>query len=437
MRGKMTTRPGRLRTKVLLAAAAGLCAGSAGVTGLLANGASASSAPVSFTYWTSGWGPKEIATIDSTFDAANPGYKAEGQYISTSDEYLPKVISALKTGTQPTVLTDQNPSDLPLIAESGKLIPLNGMLGQLTDKLYPGIRASVFYRGKQLGMALADEGDIALFYNKSDFAQAGITSPPQTWTQLVADAAKLTVPAKNRYGFYVPTGDAEWISYDWEALLWADGGSLLNSSQTKATFDSPAGVQALTTWVDMVRKQKVAPATSFASGGNFDGPTAFSSNAVAMIIDGPWLEGEVPSSLKYGIALFPAGSKGRATNIGIGVVALLKTTPAQDKAGLAFIKFLASPKEGAYLAATGGGLPSSPAQLSEPSLKQAAAKNPYYKVFAANERYGQVRPITPAYTAISQDLWTEINAAISGSVTPSQALRTAANEADQALAKNG
>ena len=78
-------------------------------------------------------------------------------------------------------------------------------------------------------MALGGVGDIALFYNKTDFAQAGITSPPTTWAQVAADAAKLTVPSAHRYGFYVPTGDAEWISYDWEPVLWGNGGSLLNA----------------------------------------------------------------------------------------------------------------------------------------------------------------------------------------------------------------
>jgi multiple sugar transport system substrate-binding protein len=390
---------------------------------------------VSFTYWTSAWTSGEIATLDSQFDAANPGYKAEGQYIAQSDEYLPKVIAAIKSGTYPTVLVDQNPSDLPLLEQSGKLEPLNGDLTALTNALYPGIKASLFYRGEQLGMALAEEGDIALFYNKTDFAQAGITTPPTTWTELAADAVKLTDPAAKRWGFYVPTGDAEWISYDWEPVLWGDGGTLLNSQQTKATFDSAAGIAALSTWVNLVRTEKAAPTANFETGGNYDAPTAFTSNAVAMITDGPWLEGDIPSSLNYGVAPYPSGTKGPSTGIGILVTALFKTTTPAEQAGVQFIKFLAGPKEAAYLAETSGGLPSSPAQLAQPLLKQDEAKK-WYTVFSSEEKYGQVRPITPAYTAVSTALWTEINAAIAGKVTPSQALATAAKEADQALASN-
>jgi multiple sugar transport system substrate-binding protein len=184
-----------------------------------------------------------------------------------------------------------------------------------------------------------------------------------------------------------------------------------------------------------VRTEKAAPTASFETGGNYDAPTAFTSNAVAMITDGPWLEGDIPSSLNYGVAPYPSGTKGPSTNIGILVTALFKTTPAQDAAGVPFIKWLASPKEAAYLAETSGGLPSSPAQLSQPLLKQDEAKK-WYSVFSGEEQFGQVRPITPAYTAVSTDLWTEINAAIAGKVTPSQALATAAKEADQALASS-
>ena len=317
--------------------------------GATASSASASS-PTSFTYWTSGWKPSEIATIDSAFDKAYPPYQAKGQYISTSDTYFPKVIAALKTNTQPTVYTDQQPYDLPIVQESGKLIPLTGKLPGSPTSCTRGSGSPCSTAASSSAWLSGASGDIALFYNKTDFAQAGITSPPTTWAQLEADAAKLTVASAHRYGFYVPTGDAEWISYDWEPVLWGDGGSLLNGNQTKATFDSAAGIKALSTWVNMVRSQKVAPTASYAADGNFDGPTAFASNAVAMITDGPWLEGEVPKGLDYGVAPYPAGSAGGSTNIGIGVVALLKTTPAEDQAGLAFIKFLASPAQGAYLA---------------------------------------------------------------------------------------
>ncbi|HUB70612.1 MAG TPA: extracellular solute-binding protein [Acidimicrobiales bacterium] len=399
-------------------------------------GSANAAAPVTFTYWTSGWGTSEIAAIDSAFDAAHPGYKAEGSFIAKSDEFLPKVTAALKTNTQPTVVIDQQPYDLPFYQESGKLIPLTGKV-PATNSLYPLIRKSLFYKGQQLGMALSGFGDIALYYNKADFAAAGIAAPPTTWKQLTADAIKLTDPAAKRWGFYVPLGDAEWISYDWEPVLWGDGGQLLNSAGTKAAFDSAAGVAALSTWVNLI-KDKAAPSASFASNGSYDGGNAFESNAVAMVTDGIWVDfATVPKGFSYGVAPFPAGSSGPSTNIGLAVSALFQTTAAQDQAGLAFINFLSTPKEGAYIASQDFGEPDSPDQVSQPAIRALPAKAPGYNVFTNIVKYGGVRPINSDWGAVSADLYTEINDALTGSVTASQALATAAQEADASLAKNG
>lgn len=395
-----------------------------------------SSKAVAFHWWTTGETPARIAHLDKGFDASHPGMKAIGEYIGKSDQEMPKLVSALKTNSYPTVIDTQVPSDLPLLAQSGKLVPLGGKMTSLTNALYPGIRKSLFYRGKQLGMALSSVGDIVLYYNKKDFAAAGISSPPRTWSQVISDAKKLTNPAKHRWGFYVPLGDAEWISFAWEPMLWGNGGHLLNKSMTKAAFDSQAGVKALDTWVNMLHKYHVAPNRSFAVGGNFDGSPAFASNSVAMLIDGQWdLSTFKKAKLDFGVSQFPAGTVGTATNIGIGVEALFKKSRSKEAAGLAFMKYMASPAVGAYLAATAGGLPSSSAQLKEPVLKKAVASNPYYHVFAAEEPYGHVRPITPAYNAVSQDLWTEVNAALDGTLSPSQALHVAATKADSALAR--
>jgi multiple sugar transport system substrate-binding protein len=390
-----------------------------------------------FTYWTSGWQPDQIAAVDAAFAKAHPGLHARGQFIASSDQYLPHVISALKSNTQPTVLLDQDPSDLPEIAQSGKLINLDGKLTAETKALYPGIRSSLFYRGHQLGMALAGTGEIALFYNKKAFAAAGIDHPPATWTELAADAKKLSNPAKNKYGFYVPLGDSEWISWAWQTLLYANGGTFLRPDGGATAFNGPAGVKALTTWVDLIR-EKSAPSTSYAQAGSFDGAPAFASGTVAMNANGQWaLSTFTKAGVDFGVAPLPKGDAGSATNVGIGVAALLKTSAAQDKAGLEFIRFLATPAEGADLAVRNGGVASDPAQLQQPALKQYIAKNPFYKVFSDAAPTGRVRPMVPTYNAISEALWTEINAALKGQESPQQALAKAAQKGDALLKGQG
>jgi multiple sugar transport system substrate-binding protein len=409
---------------VLLALASTAC-GSSGST---------SKGPVAITFWSSGT-QAEINYLVSHFNATHHGIKVQGQYIASADDTTAKEVAAIKTGTEPNVVIGQDPSALPLLAESGKVVNLSTPLAAQTNALYPGIKPALFYKGQELGMALGGVGDYVLFYNKKDFAAAGISGPPATWTQLVSDAVKLSDPAKHRYGIYIPWGTAEWISYEWEGLLWADGGQLLNSSDTKTAFDSAAGVAALTTWVNLVRTEHAAPTTSYAQAGSYDGAPAFASNAVAMIIDGQYALSEFSTAkVDYGVAEVPAGTSGKsATNIGIGVASVFSHTSAQDAAATTFVQWLAQPATGAYLTAQSQGLPSAPAQLDQAAVKQEAATQPTYQVFASQLDTGHTRPTVPAYTSVSLDLATEIQDALNGTVTPAQALAKAAAEGNQAI----
>jgi multiple sugar transport system substrate-binding protein len=276
-----------------------------------------------------------------------------------------------------------------------------------------------------------------LFYNKTDFKAAGISGPPKTWAELESDAVKLSNPAKKRFGIYIPFGTAEWISYDWESVLWSNGGQLVTPDGSKTAFNSPAGLAALTLWANLVRKDHAAPTTSYAQAGSYDGAPAFASNAVAMIVEGQWALSEF-KNVDYGVAELPAGSSGHsATNIGIGVASVFDHGAAANNAAITFVQWLSSPAQGAELANLNGGLPSGPSQLSYAAVKQEEAAEPTYQVFASQLNTGQTRPTIPAYTAISTALATEINAALTGGITPAAALAKAATTGDAAITNGG
>jgi multiple sugar transport system substrate-binding protein len=436
MRDLSRARPSRRAFRQ--AGIAGACVLAAGVAAACSSSSStgsaaASSGPVTVTYWTSG-STAETNWIDTNFDKAHPGIKAVGQYVASADQSTAKQVAALQSGTEPNVVIGQDPSTLPLLAESGKVVDLTASLKTQTAQLYPGIRSALSYKGKQLGMALGGVGDYVLFYNKSDFKAAGISGPPTTWTQLESDAVKLSNPAKKRYGIYIPFGTAEWISYDWESALWSNGGQLVTPDGSKTAFDSPAGVAALTLWTNLVRKDHAAPTTSYAQAGSYDGAPAFASNAVAMIVEGQWALSEF-KNVDFGVAELPAGTSGHsATNIGIGVASVFDHGTAANNAAITFVQWLSDPAQGAELANLNGGLPSGPSQLTYAAVKQEEAAEPTYSVFANQLTTGQTRPTIPAYTAISTALATEINAALTGGISPSAALAKAAATGDAAIA---
>jgi multiple sugar transport system substrate-binding protein len=404
-----------------------------GLTACSSSGGSTSGVQ-KITFWSSGQ-QKVITHLQNTFNATHKNIKVKGQYIASSDDLTAKEVSAIKSNSEPNVVIGQDPSSLPLLAQSGKVVDLTDDLKAETAALYPGIRSALSYKGKQLGLALGGVGDYVLFYNKSDFKAAGITKPPASWTELEADAIKLSDPAKHRYGIYIPLGSAEWITYSWEGLLWANGGKLLSDDGKSVAFDDQAGIDALTTWVNLVQKDKAAPRTSYAQAGSYDGAPAFAGHNVSMIIEGQFALAPFRSAkIDFGVAPFPVGTSGRsATGIGVGVASVFDHGSAANKAGKEFVKWLGQPVQGAYQTAQSSGLPSAPNQLTQPTVKKEAASDPTYGVFADQLKTGQSRPTIPSYAAISLALSTQIYAALRGTISPEAALKKAADAGNKAL----
>lgn len=113
-----------------------------------------------------------------------------------------------------------------VMSKPGNLVPVFAKLGS--------------YKGTQYGIPFTTSSR-TLFYNKKLFTQAGISSAPQTWDQVKADALKIKKIGKIGYG--LPLGSEEAQA---EALLWmlGNGGNYTDKSGNW-TIDSPQNVQTL------------------------------------------------------------------------------------------------------------------------------------------------------------------------------------------------
>ena len=104
--------------------------------------------------------------------------------------------------------------------------------------LLPSFKDQGSYQGTQYGMPWTTSSR-TLFYNKSLFAKAGITSAPQTWADIQADAQK--IKAQGKIGFGLPLGAEEAQA---EALLWMLGAGGGYQTDGKYSIDSSANVEA-------------------------------------------------------------------------------------------------------------------------------------------------------------------------------------------------
>jgi multiple sugar transport system substrate-binding protein len=131
-------------------------------------------------------------------------------------------------------------------AQEGLLYPAKDVLSNPSN-LLPVFAKQGSYNGVQYGMPFTTSAR-TLFYNKKLFAAAHISSPPQTWAQLQADAAK--IKALGKIGFGLPLGPEEAQA---ESLLWfLGGGGGYMDAAGKWTIASPQDAAALSFMKGMV-----------------------------------------------------------------------------------------------------------------------------------------------------------------------------------------
>src|SRR3954447_3064718 len=105
-----------------------------------------------------------------------------------------KIVAAIRGGHPPDVALSFETDKTGAFCSSGGWISLDPYikrdhvdLGQFP----PAVQRYISFKGKHC--ALPDLADVyGLYYNKAMLAKAGITSPPKTFSQLTADAKKLT-----------------------------------------------------------------------------------------------------------------------------------------------------------------------------------------------------------------------------------------------------
>lgn len=178
------------------------------------------------TYW------EDIA---KAFHAANSTITVEVQTINWND-----FDNQVQTMIQNQQYVDITEGDyFSTYAQEKLLYPASDVLSEVGN-LLPVFAKQGTYDGVQYGMPFTTSSR-TLFYNKKLFAQAGITSAPQTWTDIQTDAAK--IKALGKIGFGLPLGPEE---AQGETLLWflGNGGGYqtasgqwdINSPQNVKTF---------------------------------------------------------------------------------------------------------------------------------------------------------------------------------------------------------
>src|SRR5580692_520876 len=261
------------------------CGTDANGGGSSSSGSSSSSTIQIWEGWT-GQEAKTFSHLVSEYQKENPGQKVSSLYVN-NDNTLQKVLTAVRGGSPPDIAYLYG-SWAPNVAQISQVVNLTQVVkrpGVNWDDFYVGERDVATVNGKVIGMpALVD--NLAVVYNKTLFSQAGLQppGPDWTWSQFVADAKKLTDPAKKQYGTAYVTPGSEDTTWHYEALLWEAGGQILTADNKKAAFDTPAGLTALNT----LRTMAVTDKSMYLDPTDQAYENIFNSGKIGMLVTGPW-----------------------------------------------------------------------------------------------------------------------------------------------------
>ncbi|MBT2514649.1 ABC transporter substrate-binding protein [Arthrobacter sp. ISL-30] len=299
------------------------------------------------------------------------------------------LLPALSSGKGPDIVA--MPAErLPVYADKGAFVELDDFYRDPTsnlDKLAPAAVEMETVNGHKYGVP-SGFVPLAMFYNKTLFAQAGITTPPATWDEWIATAKKLTVDADNdgipeQFGLGLPD-HATVANGVWPSLFYGNGGDIVKDG--KAVVDSPENARTLKTWVDAVRNDKISPTGLDGIAGD----KLFSSGKAAMYLGGPWMSSIAQESkIDFGIAAVPAGPKAQAASaIGISMAVTQQKDDSKAAAARKFFSYFMQ-KEQATAWSLGSGWP--PLRTDIPA--GAVASNPVVEALTKQAEFG--RPLLP------------------------------------------
>ena len=351
-----------------------------------------SSGSADLTLWT-GFTDRELGVMKDViadFEKTHPDIhvKVVG---GISDD---KIVAAIRGGNAPDVAHSFDAGAYTgAYCSNGAWIDLADYMNQdgLSDDVFPEVpRQYSQFEGTRCALPmLADV--YGLYYNKDLFAKAGLDGPPQTVSQLMDYAKKLTernpdgslkvVGLDPFDGFYeniaahwAPQWGVDWVDESGKSNLAAQPGWASMLEWQKELIDW-YGYDNLVRW-------------QASAGDEFSAQNAFERGKLAMNLDGEWrvaFIGAEHPELNFGTAPLPVDD-GQPDLYGSGytsgsIIGIPKTSGHKDEAWQ-LLKYLAT-DTGALVKMTNGirNVPTTTAALESPDVKPDEAFNIFLDIF--------------------------------------------------------
>lgn len=395
----------------------------------------AAPAKVKLNYWHFLGGDigKRHETLIKEFNKANPDIEVESLYSGNAWTMRDKLLAAV-AGKQPPDVSMIDQFWAAQLASTGAISKMQTLIDgpDGIDKADVNKTAwmTATVDGEIWTMPYA-MSNIVLYYNKDMFKAVGLdpNKPPTTWGELVDYAKKLTRDVNgdgkiDEWGLSFPIKADTGTVYYYIAFLWQAGGELYNADCSKVVFNSPAGVEALQFWMDLVNKHGVLPLAPPTEG--------FTVGRIAMeMASSSTLETrQAKCKFPIGVAHMPAG-KQKVTGVGGNNLAIFKNTPAKEAAAWKFVKWMSSPEMNLKWSTMTGYTPLRDSVVNSQGYKDYLKANPEVATMAGQMAVARPRPNNETYPEVSRILGLAVEKALFSKADPKQLLDEAAVESNE------
>ena len=395
---------------------------------------------ISFFYPVAVGGPitKLIDEYAADFTKDNPGIKVTPIYAGSYQDTIVKALTAHKAGNPP-VTSVLLSTDMFTLIDEDAIVPIDGFIKTAEDRawlngFYKAFMLNSQSGGKTWGIPF-QRSTVVLYWNKEIFKAAGLdpNKPPASWAEMRDMAAKLTVKDASgkvtQYGVQIPSsGFPYWL---FQGLAIQNGVSMANDAGNAVKFDDPGVIEALQYWVELA-KSGVHPPGIVEWGTT---PKDFFEKKVAMMWTTTGNLTNVRNNAKFdfGVAMLPAGKKRGSPTGGGNFYISKKATTAQQEAAFKFAKWMTQPERAAKWSIDTGYVAVSEAAYETAALKKYGAEFAPALVARDQLPFALAEFSTHDNQRVTKALNDGLQAALTGTKTPAQAMKDAQAEAERLL----
>ncbi|MGM0672911.1 MAG: ABC transporter substrate-binding protein [Pseudomonadota bacterium] len=413
----------------------------AGSLGLAAGTVAAEEVKLSMYYPVAVGGPLTdvIDDLVEDFEDEHPDISIEATYAGNYDDTRARAISALEAGDPPE-LSVMFSIDLYEMIEKDAIVPFEDLVESdeeraWLDSFYPALMENGTLDGRKTYGVPFQRSTIVMYWNKDAFEEAGLDpdTPPENWEEMREMAEATTVREDGdteRYGAMVPsTGYTYWM---FQAFNFQNDHVLMSEDGTEVYFDHPKTIEALEYWVSLAREDGVMPQGTVEWGTlrqNFlEEKTAMmwhSTGNLRAVRD--------DADFDFGVAMLPMKEQ-RGSPTGGGNFYIFKDASEEERrAALEFVKWMTSPERAAEWSIETGYMGVSPDAYETDALRDYVEEFPPAAVARDQLEHATAELSTYQGGRVRKALDDAIQAALTGDLTPEEAMQRAQKQADRAL----